>query len=170
MSDIIKEIEACIAALRRYSAVVLCNREQGDDLARDCLVHAVDGLHRRQAGGDSRLWLFSILHQLFARRRRQATVSENSGPMELLGPGPAGYGSDRDTYLPSQELLRALAGLSAEERGALVLVVLEDFSYADVSRITGVPIGTVMSRLSSARNRLRQAVDETPVASLRRVK
>lgn len=169
MSDVLKEIEACTPSLRRYAAVLLCHRQRGDDLARDSLVRALDGLHRRQPGDDLRVWLFSILHNLLARHRRKSMVSGISGPMGLLGPLRAGDGSGRETFLPSQELLRALSELSAEERGTLLLVVLEDFSYADVSRITGMPIDTVMSLLSSARDRLRQVADDTSVASLRRV-
>jgi len=88
--------------------------------------------------------------------------------MELVRPEQAGYDSERET--PSEDLMRVLSGLSAEVRSTLLLVVLEDFSYADVSRITGIPIRTVISLLSSARDRLRRGVDETAVTPLRRVK
>jgi RNA polymerase sigma-70 factor (ECF subfamily) len=55
----------------------------------------------------------------------------------------------------ARELLRALNALPEEQRHVLILVTVEDFSYAEVAQILGIPIGTVMSRLARARERLR---------------
>ena len=61
-----------------------------------------------------------------------------------------------------RDVERALATLAPEQREVLLLVALEDMSYADVSRALGIPMGTVMSRLSRGRERLRRALDGEP--------
>ena len=64
----------------------------------------------------------------------------------------------------------ALDRLSAQHREVIVLVALEEMSYRDVAEILGVPLGTVMSRLSRAREHLRQMLEERGHTGLRRVK
>jgi RNA polymerase sigma factor (sigma-70 family) len=66
--------------------------------------------------------------------------------------------------------MRVVDGLPEEQRSVLLLVSVEDLSYAEVAGILGIPIGTVMSRLSRARERLRQSVDGETYPALRRVK
>jgi RNA polymerase sigma-70 factor (ECF subfamily) len=64
----------------------------------------------------------------------------------------------------------ALDRLPDQQREVVVLVALEEMSYRDVAEITGVPVGTVMSRLSRARSALRELIGEGAKPSLRRVK
>jgi RNA polymerase sigma-70 factor (ECF subfamily) len=69
-----------------------------------------------------------------------------------------------------RDLERGLAQLSPDQRQVLLLVCLEDMSYEQVARVTGVPIGTVMSRLHRARERLRRWLAGEQKAPLRRIK
>lgn len=101
------------------------------------------------------------VNQVRATVRRGATVPLDSTPELAALP-------DQFDRVAAGQVLSRFATLPPEQRGALALVVLEDFSYADVARIQGVPIGTVMSRLSRARAALRDETSEAPV--LRRVK
>lgn len=71
--------------------------------------------------------------------------------------------------LALRDLAAALAQLPDDQREMLLLVGLEGFSYREAARITGAPMGTVMSRLSRGRQRLRQVMDGE-IAQLRRVK
>ena len=72
--------------------------------------------------------------------------------------------------MQTHDLLRALDSLSEEQRSVLLLVTVEDLSYAQVAQVLGIPIGTVMSRLSRARERLRQMTETEGPPVLRRVK
>ena len=113
------------------------------------------------------------MHHLFVNQIRTpwaATVIAED-PTALMADPPQANTTDPLTL---RDLERALQDLSPEQRETLLLVVLEERSYADVAQITGVPIGTVMSRLARGRERLRQSMDGSPSprepASLRRIK
>ncbi|MBS0562062.1 MAG: sigma-70 family RNA polymerase sigma factor [Proteobacteria bacterium] len=159
MSGVIAEIEACIPALRRYAAALLRDRQEVDDLVHDCLVRALDQLHTWRQDSNLRAWLFSILHNLFVSRLRKNKVRGTPEPLDNLPDGVAGMPPRQDLHMESRDLMRALDALPVEQRTVLLLVALEDLSYADAARVTGVPIGTVMSRLSRAREKLRESVD-----------
>ena len=76
----------------------------------------------------------------------------------------------QESGLETQDVLAALDRLPEEQKSLLLLIGVEDFSYDEAARLLGVPIGTVMSRLSRARQRLRAALDGGRTALLRRVK
>ena len=168
MTDAVTQMQACIPALRRYASALLRNRQDVDDLVHDCLVRALDRLHQRREDADLRAWLFTIMHNLFISRLRRAKVQGVSEPIESMP--ELGQGPHQDQHMRGRDLIQALNALSEDQRTVILLVAVEEFSYADVARITGVPIGTVMSRLSRAREKLRRATDEEAAVPLRRVK
>ena len=163
MSGFRQEVEATIPALRRYARALTRDTEAADDLVQDTLVRALRSEHLFH-GGEIRSWLYTILTNLnrnrlrsLARRPTLMPIEDNDGPNT---PGPDAGGRD---------INRALTSLVEEQRSALLLVVLEGLSYREVAEVQGVPIGTVMSRLSRARSQIRAYLDgERPL--LRRVK
>lgn len=169
MDDIAELIEPHIPALRRYAWALARDEDTADDLVQDCLERAVGRWHLRRREGNARAWLFAILHNLFVshlrrRARRGVDVPIEDGPtMPSAAPG-------QDNTLAVRDVLKALGLLPAEQRAVLLLVGVEDLSYEETARILGVPIGTVMSRLSRGRERLRQLVENGQPAGLRRVK
>lgn len=143
-----------IPDLRRYARALTGDAWAADDLVQDTLERACERWQLWAAGSDLRAWLFTLMHNLFvdgARRalRQQASQHVDVADVahELVGPGGA----------PEQalDLQRCLLRLPPEQREVLLLVTLQDLGYEEVARITGVPIGTVMSRLSRGRERLR---------------
>jgi RNA polymerase sigma-70 factor (ECF subfamily) len=173
-SGVLSQIEACVPALRRYAVGLLRSRDEADDLVHDCLVRALDKLHTRRDENDIRTWLFTILHNLFIsqmRRRRLRPVPEalDEIPESVHSQRPA-----QEDGLQWRDLLRDLERLPEEQRSVVLLVSVEDLSYAETAAVLGVPIGTVMSRLARGRERLRQlssadaSADVRP--ALRRVK
>jgi RNA polymerase sigma-70 factor (ECF subfamily) len=156
-------IQAAIPALRRYGRALTRDAEAADDLVQDTLVRALRSEHLFH-GGDIRSWLFTILTNLNRNRLRSLSRRPALKPIEETdaadNSGPEGGGRDIE---------RALATLVDDQRVALLLVVLEGLSYREVAEVQGVPIGTVMSRLSRARAQIRAYLDgERP--ALRRVK
>jgi DNA-directed RNA polymerase specialized sigma24 family protein len=93
--------------------------------------------------------LYTILYNRFVsdqhRRQRRGVHHASLEVAEVELPGVAG---GQDWALEHRDLLRAFAALPEEQRSVLVLVAVEDLSYEEAARVLGVPMGTVMSRLS----------------------
>ncbi|HJS84099.1 MAG TPA: sigma-70 family RNA polymerase sigma factor [Acetobacteraceae bacterium] len=163
-------MEACIPALRRYAATLLRDRQEVDDLVHDCLVRALDQIHTRRAGADMRAWLFAIMHNLFVDRLRQRKRRGAPLPAEELGNAAPSTRAGQEEHVHAADIISAMQLLPEEQRSVLLLVSVEDLSYAEVAQVLGIPIGTVMSRLARARERLREITDGQAAPSLRRVK
>jgi RNA polymerase sigma factor (sigma-70 family) len=171
VSGVLTRIEACIPALRRYAAALLRNREDADDLVHDCLVRALDKLHTRRDDADVRAWLFAIMHNLFISQVRRAKVRPAGDPLDESHEAVLSMRPDQENGLHWRDLVRGLNQLPADQRSVLLLVSVEDLSYAEAANVLGIPVGTVMSRLARARERLRQLTDEAAARpALRRVK
>jgi RNA polymerase sigma-70 factor, ECF subfamily len=150
-------LEAHIPGLRRYAyALLRGDREGADDLVQDVLERALSCWHQRRPDGDLRGWLYTILYHRFVtdRRRQRRDLGHRSsmGISETEQPCVEG---GQEGALAHRDLRRGFAELPGEQRAVLLLVAVEDFSYREAAGILGVPIGTVMSRLSRGREHLR---------------
>jgi RNA polymerase sigma factor (sigma-70 family) len=157
------DLEGQIPHLRRYARALTGDPWAADDLVQDTLERACGRWHLWRAGSDLRAWLFTVMHNLFVDGVRRAVrqaghrLDIEEADSELVAPSSA----------PDQllDLQRCLMRLPEEQREVLLLVTLQDLGYEDVARITGTPVGTVMSRLSRARTRLRELMDAGPRSS-----
>ena len=145
-----------VPRLRRFARALAGNRDDADDLVQDTLERAwaKAGLWRGVA--DMRAWLFSIMHNLHVdaiRRPKLATVSMDDDTPEVA------VAPTQGERLAVLDLQAALDLLPTEQKEIVLLVALEDMAYADVAAALGIPIGTVMSRLSRGRERLRALMD-----------
>jgi RNA polymerase sigma-70 factor (ECF subfamily) len=156
-----------IPRLRRYARALAGDRASADDLVQDTLERAWSKLHLYRRGTDLRAWLFTVMHNVHVNKMRAARASdvlEEDMPELALRPPQA------DALLV-RDLERAVARLPVDQRAVLLLVTLEDMSYEEVARTLGIPIGTVMSRLSRAREKLRaMMLGHSPSAKLKVVK
>jgi len=152
------DLIAHLPALRRYATGLAGRAAEADDLVQDCIERALrwqDGLQQRERMG---AWLRSILHNVFVddlRRRRVRGTMVDVRDLEddlALSTPPADRAGMRDFYTATMQL-------SLEHRQILLLVGVEGLSYREVAAELGVPIGTVMSRIARARERLREALD-----------
>jgi RNA polymerase sigma-70 factor (ECF subfamily) len=161
-------IEPHIPALRRYAFAMLRDRDRADDLVQDTLERALSRWLLRRPDGNVRAWLFTILRNLHVSRWRRDRRRGTAVDMDQVAmPGVA---ARQEIALEVREVLAALDQLPEDQKSLLLLVGVEDFSYEEAARIVGMPIGTVMSRLSRARQRLRSLVETGKVTLLRRVK
>lgn len=161
-------LEAQIPHLRRYAHALLRDRDAADDLVQDCLEHALSRWYQRRSDADLRAWLFAILRNLYISAHR--TRARRGTPVELDAVADPGLPADQERGLVARDALGALDLLPEEQKSLLLLVGVEELSYAEVARVLDIPLGTVMSRLSRARQRLRALVDPDPAPMLRRVK
>jgi RNA polymerase sigma-70 factor (ECF subfamily) len=140
-----------IPRLRRYARALVGERAAADDLVQDTLERAWSKLHLYRHGTDLRAWLFTVMHNVHVNRVR---ASRPTDPLEDEMPELAQRATQGDS-LVVRDLERAIAALPLAQREVLLLVALEDLSYDETARSLGIPIGTVMSRLARAREKLR---------------
>lgn len=175
-TEMVRLIEPLIPPLRRYARALLRDRTAADDLVQDCLERAVGHWHQRRADGDARTWIFTILHNLAMTRLSRAASRPRLVAIEDAEESVFAHPAPQEEKLRYGELLAAVGQLPEEQRSVLLLVTVEDISYAETAKVLDIPIGTVMSRLSRARERLLKLMSEEPKsigttpARLRRVK
>ncbi|MES2262847.1 MAG: RNA polymerase sigma factor [Pseudomonadota bacterium] len=169
MHDDSSSLTACIPRLRRYARALLGDRARADDLVQDTMERGWDKLSSWRRGSDMRAWLFGIMHNLHAdqlRRPAPATVGLSEALHNALP-----LSTPHTDRLEIRDMQAALQMLPEEQREVLLLVALEDMSYDEVAAILQIPAGTVMSRLSRARERLRLLMlGQSPVSTLKVVK
>ena len=163
-------LETHIPGLRRYALALLHgDREGADDLVQDSLERALSCWHQRRADSDPRGWIYTILYHRFVtdRRRRRRDLGCKS-ITEILESEQPGVEGGQEGALAQRDLLRGFAELPEEQRSVLLLVAVEDFSYRETAQLLGLPIGTVMSRLSRGREHLRQYMNGDCIRARRR--
>lgn len=147
-----------IPNLRRYARVLVRDTVHAEDLVQDCLERAISREHLWREGTNLRAWLFTILHNLYINQYlRHGSVSTM---VPLL---------DEHTHLSCparqyhsvtlKDLARAFDHLPEQEQQVVLMVGLDGMQYEDAAAALGVPMGTVKSRLSRARRRLRRLMD-----------
>jgi RNA polymerase sigma factor (sigma-70 family) len=158
MRDMLLQVEPLIPALRRYARALVRNRATADDLVQDCLERAVRRWHQHR-DGEVRPWLFAILHNLAVDQFRKVAVRGRHVAIDSVSEDDFGTAATQEHRLMYQDVLNKLARLPEEQRAVLLLVAVEDLSYADAAKALNIPVGTVMSRLSRARERLQQDIE-----------
>lgn len=158
-----------IPRLRRYARALTGDRLPADDLVQDTLARAMSRRHLWIRQKEIRPWLFTIMHNLYVneiekRARTPALFSAEENDARLAAK------EHPEAGVILRDLGRALKALPEEQREVVLLVGLEQLSYRETARVLGIPSGTVMSRLSRARERLRELMSGTGKAGLRRIK
>jgi RNA polymerase sigma-70 factor, ECF subfamily len=152
-----------VPRLRRYARALINNRDLADDLVQDTLERALRHTEQFQSGTDLRAWLFTIMHNVFANQARRAVARATHVSMddESLPEGQFAVAATQTQSLEMRDLDYALQRLPLDQRQVVLLVGLEELSYAEVALALEIPIGTVMSRLSRGRERLRSLMAGT---------
>ncbi len=154
-----RQLVGAIPRLRRYARSLVFDPGAADDLVQTALERALAHWHQFDQRRDILVWLLSIAHNahLDIRRREQRVT--------LVEPEQIEAAQDRLHADPGADvglridLQAALAALAPEQCEPLLLVSVERLSYAECAEVLGIPIGTVMSRVSRARAALREYLD-----------
>jgi RNA polymerase sigma-70 factor (ECF subfamily) len=146
---------AQLPGLRRYAVALAGNLALADDLVQDCIERALQQQNQLREHARLGAWLRRILYHLYIdeirrgkRRGREQDVTELADQLELSAPAP-----DNSAM---REFLQAVNRLSPEHRQVLLLVSVEELSYREIADELDIPMGTVMSRLARARERLQE--------------
>lgn len=169
-SDFRTDLIAELPHLRRFARALCGDQALADDLVQDCIERALKKSHLYDPARPLRAWLYAILRNGFISGLRQSRRSGVVKTVDDLVAGEDSVPAEQDSGLSLALIGQALDMLPGQQREVIVLVSLEDLSYREVAEVLGVPIGTVMSRLSRGRERLQQILEDRGTPVLRRVK
>ena len=161
-----EDIVEILPRLRRYARALVGDAERADDLVQDCVERALSRWHLWREPHDLRAWLFTIMHNIHANAVRR--VVRGPGFVDIEHASGAATPADQIDRIALGEVLGRLYALPEAQRAVVLLVALEGMTYDEVARILDIPVGTVMSRLSRAREKLREP--DGAAAGLRVVK
>ena len=160
------DLLAAIPRLRRYARVLTGDPARADDLVQETLARGWEKRRLWAAGTDLRAWLFTIMHNVFVNQRAMAVRESQNVSLDAEGDaGPAWQvpvRAPQQTHVELLEVLRQLAQLPPEQREVLVLAAVDEMRYEEIATMLSIPVGTVMSRLSRAREKLRRAMSDAP--------
>lgn len=167
------DLVAAIPRLRRYARVLTGEATRADDLVQDTLARAWEKRQLWQSGTDLRAWLFTVMHNVFVNQRALARrearnvsldADEDGGEVWQIPVRP-----NQQARVELSELLAQVGRLPPEQREVLLLAAVEELKYEEIATVLDIPIGTVMSRLSRARDKLRR-MDSEPSVALKMVR
>jgi RNA polymerase sigma-70 factor (ECF subfamily) len=140
----------------RTAARLVGERSRAEDVVQEVYLQAWKSFHRFESGTNCRAWLFKILFHCVSHQRRKwfrfPLLKDTEEFIEIN----LTYTAPVPERLSDEEILGALDRIPAEFRAIVLLVDVEEFPYKEAADIAGIPIGTVMSRLSRGRKLLRE--------------
>ncbi len=152
-----------LGALKRYARSLARNSAEAEDLVHDALVRALERRSTFRTGANLRNWLFSIVHNTHVDRMRSSVARRRRDDAAVLEADIA-YPAGQEHAVRLQQVRSAFMALPEDQREALHLVAVEDMSYQEAADALGIPVGTLMSRVSRARARLREFEDQNKQA------
>jgi RNA polymerase sigma-70 factor, ECF subfamily len=154
-----RQLLDALPRLRRYTRSLVFDLALADDLTQTTLERALSHWHQFDQRREMLVWLLSIAHNAHLDARRRDSRMSVTDPTELQQTQDRQGGEMGTDVGLRLDLLAALRRLSAEQREPLLLVCVEQLSYAEVAEVMHIPVGTVMSRVSRARAALRLFLD-----------
>jgi RNA polymerase sigma-70 factor, ECF subfamily len=154
-----QQLLGVIPRLRRYARSLVFDPASADDLVQSALERALAHWHQFDQRRDLLVWVLSIAHNAHLDQRRR------DSRLSVVDPERASAEQDAVAADPGvdvglrMDLVNALSRLSAEQREPLILVTVEQLTYAECAEVLRIPVGTVMSRVSRGRTAMRQWLD-----------
>ncbi|OFX05260.1 MAG: hypothetical protein A3D94_03350 [Alphaproteobacteria bacterium RIFCSPHIGHO2_12_FULL_66_14] len=163
--DFHADLKTLLPRLRVYALSLTRDRDRADDLVQETVVKSLAGRHSFRPGTNFAAWLFRIQRNEFISglRRQRPTVAFDDAIANKLSHEPT-----QESGLVMREFTRAFRFLADGQREALLLSVLEGWSYQQVAALSGVSVGTVKSRISRGRATLNRMLtgDDTTVGGV----
>lgn len=154
------ELNDCLPALSRFAMSLTGARDRADDLAQDTVERALNKAHLFD-GSNLRAWLFTICRRLFLNQIRSRKTRGFSVPVEDAPQAALSISEGQEMAMHFNDVSDAFDRLPENDRMILSLIVMEGLKYVDVAQLLDIPIGTVRSRLSRARARLKDMISAT---------
>ena len=164
MDDFEKNLLQLLPNLRRYALSLSASPSEAEDLLHDCLEKAFANKSKWR-GGSIKSWATTIMTNQFRNKLRKKTHQPPTVPIDEVSIASNDMVGDP---LEMDKITAAIDQLPEDNRAVLMLVVLENYSYLEISKMLNIPMGTVMSRLSRARNMIAEILDGHNIISFRR--
>ena len=153
------ELNDVLPALRRFALSLTRNEDQADDLVQDSVERAIAKSEYFEPGTNLRSWMFTLcrrvfLNQIRKQKTRGAVVDLDDAPQSSVAAAPTQY-----TSVECNEVIQGFDRLPMRDKVVLSLVAVEGLKYEEAAEVLDVPVGTVRSRLSRARARLKELVE-----------
>ena len=155
-SGIRRHMLALMPRLRRFTYGLTGTADRGDDLLQSTYERAIREFHRWEPGTRLDAWMYRIARNLHLNDLRAQAVRREAQPdLELRHGAPVDGAGQMEAQITFARVRDLVADLPEEQGTVLLLVTVEGLSYKEVSEVTGLPMGTVASRLARAREILK---------------
>jgi RNA polymerase sigma-70 factor, ECF subfamily len=165
-----KDLITELPFLRRFARGLCGDASLADDLVQDCVERALVKSHLYDPARPLRAWLYAVLRNIYVSNWRRNAKHSHAKELDDLQGFEGAVLPEQESNFSVALITDALDTLPVQQREVLILISLEEMSYQQASEIIGVPIGTIMSRLSRARAHLQNILEERGTTVLRRVK
>ena len=145
-----------LARLWRYGLVLSGNRDTAEDLVQATCVRALERSHQFEPGTRLDRWLFAIQNSIWKNELRSQKIRQGAGFVDAESVLTVDGASEAETNILARQVLEEVQALPEVQRVTMFLVYAEGFTYKEAAEALDVPIGTIMSRLASARAKLGQ--------------
>ncbi len=154
------ELNDVLPALRRFAFSLTKNEDRADDLVQDSVERALLKAEYFEPGTNLRSWMFTVCRRIFLNQIRKQKTQGVSVDIEDAPQTKLSAAASQDMTLACKEMLTAMEKLPMRDKIVLSLIVVEGMKYDEAAEVLDVPIGTVRSRLSRARTRLKELIEE----------
>lgn len=162
-----KQLTEQIPHLLRYAKALTRNTDMAEDLIQDCLERAWSKRSLWNPQRKLRPWLFTIMHNLYINEINKLVNKHQHVSVDI---SMIDERVDDSQVLRINELDKALGKLNPGYREIILLAGLEGLSYKEIAVVTDLPLGTVMSRLSRGREKLKQLMDGSEIQKVVRIR
>ncbi|WP_411705619.1 RNA polymerase sigma factor [Edaphovirga cremea] len=143
-----------LARLWRYGMVLARNQDVANDLVQATCVRALERIEQFDHGTHLDRWLFTILHSVWVNEIRSQHIRQGQGFVDIDDLPPASERNESFESISARQIIERVNQLPEAQRNAVFLVYVEGFTYQEAAETLSVPIGTIMSRLTTARQSL----------------
>lgn len=151
MDEVRAGLPAAYPKLWRFCLALTRNRASADDLAQRTCERALERIETFREGTFLDRWLFTIARRIWLNELRSAGVRQGNGIVDIGETDIADEKTDHETNIFAREVFTLVQSLPDAQRETLVLVYVEGYTYREAAEMLEIPIGTVMSRLATAR-------------------
>ncbi len=156
--------------LWRYGLVLSGRREVAEDLVQATCVRALERAEQFQPGTHLDRWLFAILHSIWLNEVRSRQIRQGSGFVDPETTLTVDGARQMEAGLLAAQVMREVQRLPEAQRCAVFLVYVEGLSYREAADVLAVPIGTIMSRLAAARDKLARRTGVTDASTIEEIR
>lgn len=152
------ELRQALPALHRFAYSLTRSHDRSADLVQDCVERCLRKQHLFD-GENLRAWMFTICRRVFLNELRREKARGTSVDIDEAPHRTLSMDASQEDSLHFREVVGGFRALPKNDRMVLSLVAIEGLRYEDAAAVLDVPVGTVRSRLSRARSRLRELIE-----------